>query len=179
VERTSSSGTTLYWTANKGVQHSKTITHSDQSSVPMFLTKLTIKPYREFRQKNNNDENKLSVNISAHYYTDTEQVQVYTTSDPQPVEQPDDTQNTDIQSQTDQANEGGPATTETSLTITVPAENIEKKLSDKPIMIDFHDNKTSDSKETEEKDEFQHLDGKSLKLLWHYRLQHMPFSTIN
>jgi hypothetical protein len=132
----------------------------------MFLTKPTIKQYREFRQKNNNDENKLSVNMSAHHYIDSEQLQVYTTSDPQPVEQPNDMQNTDTHSQKDQANEGAPATTETPFATTISAENIGKKLRDKPIMIDFHDNKASDSKETKEKDEFQHLDGKSLKLLF-------------
>jgi hypothetical protein len=53
---------------------------------------------------------------------------------------------------------------------------VEEKLREKLVEIDFRD--IQDSNE-EVKDEFKQLDPKTLKLLWHYRLGHLPFSTIN
>jgi GAG-pre-integrase domain len=52
----------------------------------------------------------------------------------------------------------------------------QETLREKPIMIDFHD--STEKKDEQVKDEFASLDSKSLKLLWHYRLGHLPFSTI-
>jgi hypothetical protein len=83
-EQTSSDGTILYWTNKKGTQYSKTIKHSDRSSVPMFLTKPSISHYQQFRQSDKRDEdiNLMAINMSAHYFIDNEPTQAYSTSDP-------------------------------------------------------------------------------------------------
>jgi hypothetical protein len=57
--------------------------------------------------------------------------------------------------------------------------NSVEPLREKPISLDFHevDTKTEEGEQT--KDEFQRLDPKTLKLMWHSRLGHLPFATIN
>jgi hypothetical protein len=45
--------------------------------------------------------------------------------------------------------------------------------------LDFHNTSKKTEEEAKVKDEFRHLDPKTLKLLWHYRLSHLLFATIN
>jgi hypothetical protein len=40
-----------------------------------------------------------------------------------------------------------------------------------PVILDFHDETTTNSQANEEVDEFQELSPKAEKLLWHYRLE--------
>jgi GAG-pre-integrase domain len=171
-ESTSSTGTVLQWTNRKGSQFTKTIIHSEQSSVPMFLTKPTKKKFRRFHQtgRNDHDECSLAVAMPAHYFSGDEPMEVNRPSlEPTSAEPPTD----------------GTITTP-ELTLIPPNEEAttqesEAKLREIPLQIDFHDTEYPDENVEQEgmKDEFQDLSPKTLKLLWHYRLGHLPFSTIN
>ena len=47
-----------------------------------------------------------------------------------------------------------------------------------PNIIDFHNNEGAQKKDSQT-DEFINIESKTLKLIWHYKLGHLPFSTIN
>jgi hypothetical protein len=104
----------------------------------------------------------LAINMSGHIVTN-EPIEAYESPG---LSVPEETVTTDIEVM---INKGVPQTT----------VNDEVKLRETPIMFDFHDVDPKAEEEVKTKDEFQHLDPKSLKLLWHYRLGHLPFSTIN
>jgi GAG-pre-integrase domain len=107
----------------------------------------------------------LAINLSAHTLTN-EPVQTYEASQQVDVEE----------AQTTVAGHNGLVQGQEKSTA---RQNENEKLRDTPIMIDFHDVDPRIGKEFQIKDGFPDLDPKSLKLLWHYRLGHLPFTTIN
>jgi hypothetical protein len=170
-EHTSSEGTTLCWTTKKGVTHKKNIIHSDRSSVPMFLAKPSMRRYKAFCQRpaNKGDESLLADVMSATYYSDNEWLQVYENTTDVPLEQQDETTAEEVL-----FDERG------DLSPTVQARVSEgDTIREQPIMIDFHNTSEEEIGKTASSDDFSNLDAKSLKLLWHYRLGHLPFATIN
>jgi hypothetical protein len=134
----------------------------------MFLTKATTRKYYHFRNKEDNmkDEKELSVAMSAQYFTDSEPLEAYQTPTVIPPEECE-TPHEIRQPKGDAAE-----------TMQTPVEPLQK-LREKPILLDFHDVKPKNDEKEITKDEFEHLDEKSLKLLWHYRLGRLPFTTIN
>jgi hypothetical protein len=121
----------------------------------MFLTKPSISRYRQFRQsgKRDEDENLMVINMSTHYLNNNEPTHAYPTSDPVML-QSTDTGNDVPQHEGASMNAAHRETT--------------RPIRNQPITLDFHDTDKGTEAEVRAKDEFQQLDPKTLKLLWHY-----------
>jgi hypothetical protein len=129
----------------------------------MFLTKPTIKQFRRFHQCDGNDQDEcsLALALSAQHFSSAFQ----TPRDPVVLwDEPGDTN----------------AQREEALHEGADKQIQDVKLREQPLHVDFHDVEVKKNKlKEEDKDEFQDLSPKTLKLLWHYCLGHLPFSTIN
>jgi hypothetical protein len=125
----------------------------------MFLTKPSAKQYYHFQNKDNNmkDEKTLSVALTAHYYMDSEELKVYHA--PEVIPPDPEVTNGNVPIHVQSANDNERRTTTPNISI--------EKLREKPILLNFHDVKTTNDLSETAKDEFEHLDAKSLKLLWH------------
>jgi GAG-pre-integrase domain len=149
----------------KGSQFTKIIIHNEKSSVPMFLTKPTLKQYRRFQQRDNNkDECSLAIALAAQHFTEAEPIREYASNDVRHQEQ---IATNSTEESLDVTNEGE------------PQQGEEISLRNIPVEVDFHDVKPPEDDKGQEEDEFKNMEPKTLKLLWHYRLGHLPFSAIN
>ena len=161
TEATSSEGTILQWSTTDGNQYYKTLRHKKNSKVPLMHTMPSILNYEKFHKRNgktNSTERKLLACSAAHII-------------------PPDDEDEPISIQRQVSNDHTQQHHAKYTTLPTNEDGDDFQLRQKPILVNFHDNELNLKEQI--KDEFIHLDAKSLKLLWHHRLGHMPFSVIN
>jgi Reverse transcriptase (RNA-dependent DNA polymerase) len=156
-EVTNSECTIISWSNNNGKVFQKTIDHKNTSEVPLMRTAPSYNKYQ-----------KHLTSLSSQLISDERiacclQIQrVPTSEEPQHIGH-----SSSIQLDNDEEQQQ----------INQHMNSIKHMVKNTPIMMDFKDD--DKGYEPPINDEFVDLDPKSEKLLWHYRLGHLPFSIIN
>jgi hypothetical protein len=158
-ESTDSKCTKITWEDELGTIHTKTISHTSKSGIPVCYTAPNYTRNRKFIRNNTeclDDERVLIACLGEHEILPPEGVPMVDTEG-NVIDQVDDH------------------------LIDTRAENVDqdkakKSPREKPITLEMDD---VTGHVAPMQDEFRDLDPKTVKLLWHYRLGHAPFSTIN
>jgi hypothetical protein len=156
---TDGNGTIIEWRDSTGKSHHKTIQHSRDSNIPLCHTAPKYRRYKSYLKTNYKDRNDERVLVACLSSTDRKDENnlllvdtegvVKRTEDPEMIR-------TDVElpRDPDQA----------------------KEIRKKPVLFDVDEVPRGTDVS---KDEFQDMSAKTEKLLWHYRLGHLPFSAIN
>jgi hypothetical protein len=155
AEATSSQHTRIMWTDEYEDEHTKTITHTSKSGVPICTTAPDYSQYKRYLQEH------LEYGVE-----EKELIALLSKCNMQGIKEPynmsiNPSRQEEYALQEEDQHE----------------QEKQKVLREDPILLDLHD----EPEETNEDqpDEFQEMSAKTEKLLWHYRLGHTPFATIN
>jgi GAG-pre-integrase domain len=163
-ECTNGSGTMIEWIDTDGNKHKKTIEHNNRSGIPVCYTAPKYSKFKKYLQTNGqiHSNAKLLINMLAH------------------GDKSGGSKNEPIR-QVDQFGQViRPAEEhliDTNINTMDKHDTNKEELRNQPITFEVDD--INNENTTIQHDEFQDLTPKSEKLLWHYRLGHVPFKVIN